>query len=43
MNKEHYIYDFSADVVTDLDYVCDLESIASDIEEGAMGFNGDEL
>jgi hypothetical protein len=43
MSKEHYIYDFSAGVVIDLDYVCDLESIASDIEEGAMGFNGDEL
>jgi hypothetical protein len=43
MSREHYIYDFSAGVVRDLDYLCDLESIASDIEEGAMGFNGDEL
>ena len=43
MSKEDYIYDFSAGNVRDLDYVCELESIASDIEEGAMGFNGDEL
>jgi len=39
MSKEHYIYDFSAGVVEDLDYLCDLGSIALDIEEGA----GDEL
>jgi hypothetical protein len=43
MSKEHYIYDFSAGVVGDLDYLCDLDSIASDIEEGAVSFNGDEL
>jgi hypothetical protein len=43
MSKEHYFYDFSAGVVRGLDYLGDLENIASDIEEDAAGENGDEL
>ena len=43
MSNSEYIADFCAGLARDKGYLCDLERIAYDIEEDAVGENGDKL